>query len=103
MVFVIQSSQNRDGLALQLKLDEIIRTVEGARNALVTAEDMDETELKKLKSSFEGIAKGSRAGGSLSAETTAASDEDFDQSRAPKFAANARKSRPRNTRSVRSK
>jgi len=56
MVFVIQSSQNRDGLALQLKLNEIIRTLEGARNSLVDAEDMDEKDLQKLRKSFQNLA-----------------------------------------------
>ena len=57
MVFVIQSSQNRDGMALQLKLDEIIRAMEGARNHLVAAEDMDEKDLEDLKTSFRDLAE----------------------------------------------
>ncbi len=57
MVFVIQSSQNRDGMALQLKLAELIRAMEGARNTFVAAEDMDENDMLQLRSSFKGLAK----------------------------------------------
>jgi low affinity Fe/Cu permease len=56
MVFVIQSSQNRDGLALHLKLDELIKAVEGARNGLVAAEEMDEEKLHELQDSFRDVA-----------------------------------------------
>lgn len=57
MVFVIQSSQNRDGLALHLKLDELIKAVEGARNNLVAAEEMDEAKLQELQDSFRDVAR----------------------------------------------
>jgi low affinity Fe/Cu permease len=56
MVFVIQSSQNRDGLALHLKLDELIKAVEGARNGLVAAEELDEAKLHELQDSFRDVA-----------------------------------------------
>ena len=49
MVFLIQSSQNRDTQALQLKLDELIRATEGARNALMNLEDRSEEDLEALK------------------------------------------------------
>jgi len=39
MVFIIQNSQNRDGLAVQIKLDEIIRSIHGAKNAMIDLED----------------------------------------------------------------
>ncbi|MCA1458217.1 low affinity iron permease family protein [Bradyrhizobium sp. BRP22] len=41
MVFLIQHSQNRDTLALQVKLSELILAVEGARNKIAAAEDLD--------------------------------------------------------------
>jgi low affinity Fe/Cu permease len=44
MVFVIQNAQNRDSKAVHIKLDELIRAVEGARNQLVTAEHLSEEE-----------------------------------------------------------
>lgn len=49
MVFVIQQSQNKDTLALQLKLNELIASSEKASNRLVDIEDLTEAELDKLK------------------------------------------------------
>src|SRR5205823_13457900 len=45
MVFLIQNTQNRDGKAMQLKLDEIIRALKKARNELVDVEDLSDEEL----------------------------------------------------------
>src|SRR6266550_8179202 len=45
MVFLIQNTQNRDAKAIQLKLDELIRAVKGARNQLVDLEEEDLTEI----------------------------------------------------------
>lgn len=55
MVFLIQNSQNRDGAAIQLKLDELIR-VGQARNLLVGVEKLDEAEIKQLKEQLEARA-----------------------------------------------
>jgi low affinity Fe/Cu permease len=60
MVFLIQNSQNRDGKALQLKLDEIIRALQGARNELVDLEDLSDAELKKLEQEFKAFHKQAR-------------------------------------------
>jgi low affinity Fe/Cu permease len=54
MVFVIQNAQNRDTQALQLKLDELIRVTEAARNSLMGLEERPESEIKELKSEFVG-------------------------------------------------
>src|SRR5579862_4224408 len=56
MVFLIQNTQNRDASAVQLKLDELIRASGGARNRLLTLEDLTEQELDKMKESFTRIA-----------------------------------------------
>jgi len=48
MVFLIQNTQNRDTMALQLKLSELIIAVQGAENRLAKAEDMSDDELEKL-------------------------------------------------------
>jgi low affinity Fe/Cu permease len=56
MVFLIQNTQNRDMSALHLKLDELIRVSESARNKLLTLEDMTEEELERLKASFTKLA-----------------------------------------------
>jgi low affinity Fe/Cu permease len=52
MVFLIQQSQNRDTLALHLKLAELIIAVKGAHNQLATAEDLSESELEALHESY---------------------------------------------------
>ncbi|HVY58102.1 MAG TPA: low affinity iron permease family protein [Xanthobacteraceae bacterium] len=48
MVFLIQNTQNRDTLALQIKLAELIFVVDGAKNRLATAEDLSDQELERL-------------------------------------------------------
>lgn len=50
MVFLIQSSQNRDGAAIQAKLDELIRSVAKARDAYIGIEDLSEEDLQELRS-----------------------------------------------------
>jgi low affinity Fe/Cu permease len=52
MVFLIQHTQNRDTLALQLKLAELIIAMRGAENSLATAEDMSEADLEQLHEIF---------------------------------------------------
>jgi len=52
MVFLIQNTQNRDAKAAHLKLDELIRAVEGARNQLVDLENLSDEDLKKLEEQF---------------------------------------------------
>lgn len=53
MVFLIQNAQNRDGSAIQAKLDELIRALEGARNDFIGIEHLTEQELEKIKSMLE--------------------------------------------------
>ncbi len=60
MVFLIQNTQNRDSLALQVKLDELIRVIEGAHNALLDLEELDEKELGKIRINYENLAKQAR-------------------------------------------
>ncbi len=57
MVFLIQNSQNRDGEALQIKLDELIRAQGKANNALLNLEDLSEEELDKIREKFLKLAK----------------------------------------------
>jgi low affinity Fe/Cu permease len=56
MVFLIQNTQNRDTTALHLKLDELIRVSESARNRLLDLEGLTEAELERLKGSFTKLA-----------------------------------------------
>jgi low affinity Fe/Cu permease len=57
MVFLIQRAQNRDALAVQLKLDEIVAALEGASNRLISVEDLSEEELKVLRSHYQRLAE----------------------------------------------
>lgn len=60
MVFLIQSTQNRDTAAIQLKLDELIRTSERAHNALLDIEELSEEELSKIRKDYKKIATAAR-------------------------------------------
>ena len=55
MVFLIQNTQNRDALAMQLKLDELIRATETADNEIIRAEDETDEELAQLKRQYEAL------------------------------------------------
>ncbi len=57
MVFIIQHSQNKDTLALQLKLNELIYSMRDANNELVDAEELGEEDLKSLRAHYEKISK----------------------------------------------
>jgi low affinity Fe/Cu permease len=57
MVFLIQNTQNRDTGALQIKLDELIRVTEGARNRLLDLEDLTEEEMGRIKDELVSLAK----------------------------------------------
>jgi low affinity Fe/Cu permease len=58
-VFLIQNTQNRDTEALQLKLDELIRVNEKARNRILRLEELTEEEMDKVKKSFTRLAQSS--------------------------------------------
>ncbi|SKA82102.1 Low affinity Fe/Cu permease [Prosthecobacter debontii] len=51
-VFLIQNSQNRESMAMQLKLDEIIRSIKAARDDIIDLEDLPEEQLEKLAEEF---------------------------------------------------
>jgi low affinity Fe/Cu permease len=61
MVFVIQNTQNREAQVIQLKLDELIRAVEQARNELVDMEDLSDEELRGLQRQFEILRRSAEA------------------------------------------
>jgi low affinity Fe/Cu permease len=60
MVFLIQNTQNRDTAAIQLKLDELIRATEGAHNALMDLEELDEKLLDHFRAKYERLAREAR-------------------------------------------
>ena len=68
MVFVIQNTQNRDTAAMHIKLDELIRVTQKARNVLLDLETLDDGELEKLREDYIRLAQG-RSRGTLSGAT----------------------------------
>jgi low affinity Fe/Cu permease len=64
MVFLLQYDQNRNAKAVQVKLDELIRSKKGARNLLVDAEDMSDEQLEELHRQFQRVRKERRTAGS---------------------------------------
>jgi low affinity Fe/Cu permease len=61
MVFLIQSTQNRDGEAIQVKLDEIIRAIGNAKNEVLDLEELEEKDLVQIKKTYEDLARKARA------------------------------------------
>jgi low affinity Fe/Cu permease len=60
MVFLIQNSQNRDTGAIQTKLDELIRAIEGAHNALLDLEELDDAEIEHIRRDYAKLAEEAR-------------------------------------------
>jgi low affinity Fe/Cu permease len=60
MVFIIQNTQNRDTAAIQLKLDELIRATQGAHNALLNLEQIDDEQFERYRRSYEKLAAAAR-------------------------------------------
>jgi len=65
MVFLIQRSQNKDSLAIQLKLNEIVAALQGASNQLIDVEDLNEDELRALHEHYAKLVSMSRKDASL--------------------------------------
>lgn len=57
MVFLIQNTQNRDALAVQLKLDELISSIKNARNEIIDVEDLGEKELQEKRDEMVDLAE----------------------------------------------
>ena len=60
MVFLIQNTQNRDTEAIQLKLDELIRATQGAHNALLDLEELEQENLQVFKKKYQALAQDAR-------------------------------------------
>jgi low affinity Fe/Cu permease len=60
MVFLLQSSQNRDSEAVQVKLDELLRVTAGAHNALLDLEELEEQELDRIRAGYAQLAERAR-------------------------------------------
>jgi low affinity Fe/Cu permease len=74
MVFLIQSTQNRDTEALQVKLDELLRVTKGAHIALLDLEELEERELDKIRLEYARLAERARAELRRGGEDTGAPD-----------------------------
>jgi low affinity Fe/Cu permease len=62
MVFLIQRAQNKDALATQLKLNEVLAALKGASNRLINVEDLSEEEVRKLHERYRLLADHAKAG-----------------------------------------
>jgi low affinity Fe/Cu permease len=60
MVFVIQNTQNRDSCAVQLKLDELLRSTKGAHNAVLDLEELSQEDLEKFRHHYRRLAEKAR-------------------------------------------
>ena len=60
MVFLIQNTQNRDTEALQIKLDELLRAVDAARNTMIDLEELDDDELEAIREDYLKLARKAR-------------------------------------------
>ncbi len=60
MVFLLQNTQYRDSEAIQIKLDELIRVIEGAHNALLELEELDQKDLDRIKAEYGRLAEKAR-------------------------------------------
>jgi low affinity Fe/Cu permease len=61
MVFLIQNTQNRDSVAMQIKLDELLRAMKGAQTAMADLEDLTEAELDAFKAHYAELAAAARS------------------------------------------
>jgi low affinity Fe/Cu permease len=60
MVFLIQNTQNRDSEAMHIKMDEMIRAIEGAHNALLDLEELEDDELDEIRQRYRKLARKAR-------------------------------------------
>jgi len=67
MVFLIQRTQNKDGLAIQLKLNELVAAMSGCSNRLIEVEDLSEEELKVLRDHYRRLVEMARADADIAA------------------------------------
>jgi len=91
MVFLIQNTQNRDSTAMHLKLDEIIRALDGAQNTLLNLEDMEEKDLQRMQLRYKAMAE--RAQDALERDDVEEAAEHIEKLATSKQGGSARKPR----------
>lgn len=75
MVFLIQNAQNRDAVAVQLKLDELIRAVQGARMGMINIDQLSDDDLTRLRTQFQDL--GNEDGGCEELEADISTEENL--------------------------
>jgi low affinity Fe/Cu permease len=94
MVFLIQNSQNRESKAVQVKLDEIIRALEGAHNTMLNLEELDDKELETIHKRYVALAHEAREAlerGEVDTEVLDVLEETTEQALEAKAGVSARK------------
>lgn len=74
MVFLIQNTQNRDTAAIQIKLDELIRVTNGAHNALLDLEELEDEALNVFRQKYQALAASARTNLGLGTQDTGTPD-----------------------------
>ena len=67
MVFLLQRSQNKDSLAMQLKLNEILRAMQGASNRLINVENLPEEQVRALHERYQALCEKAKTNGDVTA------------------------------------
>ncbi len=80
MVFLIQSSQNKESMAIQLKLNELVAAIEGASNRLINVEDLTEEEVRTLHKHYAKLVELAKKDSSLTVSHSI-EDAEFDHER----------------------
>ena len=75
MVFVIQNTQNRDTAAMHIKIDELIRVTQKARNVLLDLEELDDKTLELLRQDYEKLARKAKSHTSTPIRAEAVSED----------------------------
>ena len=100
MVFLVQRTQNRDGLAIQLKLNELVAAMHGASNRLIDVEDLSEADLKTLHAHYRRLVEMAKGDEDMTASHSVdeAENRHRQKQRGGQTAASASKKRERSSR-----
>ena len=74
MVFLLQRSQNKDSLAMQIKLNEILGAIRGASNLLINVEDLPEDQVRALHERYQKLCEKVKANGNVSGRLSIAEE-----------------------------